>query len=89
MSLANQNVSVIAFRIRAVLNRQWNPMSDCPEDEYHACVNMVASMLRNGSSDDALHDYLNWVETVRMRFPRNRGRLRIVVAAIQALDRIG
>ena len=50
------------LRIRDVLNTDWDPIGGCPEDEYDRYVGKVTAMVREGTSDKDLIDYLRWVE---------------------------
>ena len=47
-------------RLRDVLNTVWNPIGDCPPDEYDTYNVAITNMLGSGAevSDDDLHHYL-------------------------------
>ncbi|MCK9919963.1 hypothetical protein MXD81_63635 [Microbacteriaceae bacterium K1510] len=49
-------------QIRNVLNRDWDPIGGCPEDEYDNYVGAIAAKIRAGASDAELLQYLNWAE---------------------------
>jgi hypothetical protein len=73
-------------RIREVLNSVWDPIGECPEDEYEAYVGKIAAMIR----DDASDDELKWAEVEYMGlgtdsdFDRSRGLK--VIAALRELE---
>ena len=75
------------WRIRDVLNSQWNPIGveGLPDDEYDAYAGKLAAMLRDGASDDDLSAYLHWAETAHMGLPGDTDRLTKVVSAIRAV----
>ena len=77
-------------QIRDVLNREWDPIGGCPEDEYYTYADRLTSMLHRGASDDELLQYLEWAEVedigLGSRFDAERGRR--VVAALRALGRL-
>ena len=73
--------------IRDVLNRDWDPIGDCPEDEYESYAGQLASMVQASATDEQILKYLEWAEVEHMglgqHFDRNRGKT--VIAAIRAL----
>jgi hypothetical protein len=75
-------------QIRDVLNREWDPIGGCPEDEYYTYADRLASMLHRGASDDDLMRYLEWAEgeDIGLGSPFNAERGRKVVAALRTLD---
>jgi len=82
-------------RLRDVLNTIWDPIGNCPPDEYDSYGGKLAAMVREGASDDALSKYLVWAETENMgltwseeRLPAHDQRLARTVAAIRALGPI-
>jgi len=73
-------------RIREVLNRDWDPIGDCPPDEYDSYMGKLAVMIRENVSDAELMAYLEWAEVENMglgQFDRERGTK--VVAALRKL----
>ena len=74
-------------RIREILNRDWDPIGGCPEDEYDSYMGRIASMIRTGLSDADLLAYLEWAEVEHMGLggPFNRDRGLRVVAALRGL----
>ena len=75
-------------RIRAILNRDWDPIGGCPEDEYDTYVDRIVAMLRDGATDDQLLAYLEWAEVENMGLgqPFDRKRALKVVRAIRGLS---
>ena len=67
------------------MNRDWDPIGGCPEDEYDGYVGKIAAMLRVGASDEELLAYLKWAEVENMGlgpasdFDRDRA-MRVIVA---------
>jgi len=67
------------------LNRDWDPIGGCQEDEYVGYVGKIAAMLRVGASDEELLAYLKWAEVENMGlgpasdFDRDRA-MRVIVA---------
>jgi hypothetical protein len=49
-------------RLREILNRDWNPIGGCPEDEYDGYVGRIAAMICDHADDDELLAYLKWAE---------------------------
>jgi hypothetical protein len=43
-------------RLRDVLNTIWDPIGDCPADEYDVYVGKIASLVREGAADDLLRE---------------------------------
>jgi hypothetical protein len=73
-------------RIRDILNKDWDPIGGCPADEYDGYVGKVAAMIRGGSTDNELLEYLRWAEAVQMGFNKFDGkRARKVIALLRAL----
>jgi len=72
-------------RISEVLNRIWDPIGGCPEDEYNAYMGKIAAMIRDNASDDELLAYLKWAEVEHMglgpasHFNQSRG-LKVIAA---------
>jgi hypothetical protein len=76
-------------RIRDVLNTDWDPIGGCPEDEYDDYVGKVAAMLREQASDQAVIDYLRWVETVHMGISPRDGLEERLLTVMEQLRAIG
>jgi hypothetical protein len=74
-------------RIREILNRDWDPIGGCPEDEYNAYVGKIAAMIHNNATDNELLAYLEWaeVEYIGLAPPFNHERGKKVVAASRGL----
>jgi hypothetical protein len=75
-------------QIRELFNVDWDPIGNCPDDEYDAYVDKVAAMIRDDATDDELIAYLRWVETVHMGLPVRPDldtRLRKVVDGLRAI----
>ena len=75
-------------RLREVLDRDWDPIGGCPEDEYDSYMGKIAALIRDKASDEDLLAYLKWAEVENMglpasRFDRTRGLK--VVAALRAI----
>ncbi len=72
-------------QVREVLNRIWDPIGECPEDEYDGYVGKIAAMLLDNANDEELLAYLKWAEVENMglgpssRFERSHG-LKVVAA---------
>lgn len=75
-------------RIREILNRDWDPIGGCPEDEYDTYVHRIVAMLRDGATDDELMAYLEWAEVENMGLgaPFDRERALKVIGAIRDLS---
>lgn len=73
--------------IRGVLNRDWNPIGDCPVDEYDSNAVEVAAMLHSGASDAVLLRYFAWAEVEYLGLKRfDVERARKVVGELRALQ---
>ena len=82
-------------RLRDVLNTVWDPIGNCPPDEYDSYAGKIAALVREGASDSALSKYLIWAETENMdmtwseeRRLAHHERLARTIAAIRALGPI-
>jgi hypothetical protein len=53
-------------RIREILNRDWDPIGGCPDDEYDGYVGKIAAMIRDNAADDQLLAFLEWAEVDHM-----------------------
>ena len=73
-------------RIRDILNREWDPIGGCPEDEYEGYAGKVAAMIREGASDEQLMSYLEWAEADHMGLGQfDRERAQRVITALRNL----
>lgn len=72
--------------IRGILNRVWDPIGGCPDDEYDGYVGKLAALIRDGASDGELLAYLEWaeVEHIGLGPPFDALRGAEVVAALRA-----
>jgi hypothetical protein len=76
-------------RLRDVLNRDWDPIGGCPDDEYDGYMGKIAAMLRDNASDEEMIAYLKWVEVEHMglgtaeQFDSRRDRILGVIAALR------
>jgi hypothetical protein len=76
-------------RLQSVLNTVWDPIGGCPDDEYDAYVGKIASLVRDGASDDVLREYLRCSETEHMGLGEpDPVRLDRTLTAINALGPI-
>lgn len=76
-------------RLRDVLNTIWDPIGGCPTDEYDAYVGKIASLVRDGASDDLIREYLRWSEAEHMGLGEPpTTRLDETLIAIRALGPI-
>lgn len=75
-------------RLRDILNRDWDPIGGCPDDEYDSYLGKVAAMLRENASDDELVAYFKWAEIEHMSLGSeeqfNRERILSVIAALRS-----
>jgi hypothetical protein len=76
-------------KVRQVLLRVWDPVGiadqDEAQDEYDAYVGQVYKRLVRDEPEDALFEYLWWLETECMGFIGDRGRTESTVAALLKL----
>lgn len=89
MTFDRASVKAWFRRVRDVLNREWDPIGDCPENEYDTYAARVMALILEDRSDEAIENYLEWVETQYMglREPVDRDRLKRTVAAIRAAEK--
>jgi len=78
----------IQDQIRAVLNSDWDPIgvADTVDDEYDMYIGHIYSLLATNTHEQAIADYLLWVELERMGMtgtPMNQ--LLQVVARLRSL----
>jgi hypothetical protein len=78
-------------KIRDVLNRDWDPIGGCPDDEYESYAGKIAAMIRDHATDEQLIAYLEWAEVEHMGLglPFNQERAGKVVSAIRSLGMPG
>jgi len=80
-------------QIRAILNREWDPIGqlasidDMPKDEYETYADRIASMIHGDATDEQLLGYLAWAEVENMGLgkPFDQQRGERVIAALRAL----
>lgn len=79
-------------RLRAVLNTVWDPIGDCPPDEYDSYNVALTTTLEAGAeiSDESLFRYLFYVETevigiLREDRPATIARRERTIQAIRSL----
>jgi hypothetical protein len=89
--LSKQRSREVRRSIRQVLLAHWDPIGirDEPnaQDEYEAYEGKIAGLLTDGSSDDDIAAYLQWVEVDRMGMGAEAlNRFRPVVAALRAIN---
>jgi hypothetical protein len=58
-------------RLREVLDRDWDAVGGCSEDEYDGHMGKIAAMLRDNASDKERLEYLKWARS-REYGPRSR-----------------
>jgi hypothetical protein len=77
-------------RIREIFLKDWDPIGigDDPDaqDEYDMYIMPSYSILRQRPSEQALVDYLYWVETDRMGFDPPRTGLEAVAQKLLLID---
>jgi hypothetical protein len=74
--------------IREILNRERDPISGCPEDEYESYAGKIVAMVRDGATDEQLLKYLERAEVENMGLsqPFDADRGNCVVAALRAIS---
>jgi hypothetical protein len=89
MSVDKQAAREWLARLQNVLNTIWDPIGGCPTDEYDTFVMKIASMVRDGASDDLIREYLRWSEAEHMGLGEpSATRLDQTMIAIRALGPI-
>ena len=77
-------------RIREIFMQDWDPIGihdmRGAEDEYDSYIMPVYSILREQPSEQALIDYLRWVETKRMEVHPPQKRLKLVAEKLLQID---
>lgn len=53
-------------QLRHVLNTVWDPIGECPPDEYDRYRDDIEAMVRHGENDETFERYLVWAVTVHM-----------------------
>lgn len=73
--------------VRDVLNRDWDPIGGCPDDEYDSYAGHLTGMVHGGATDQELLKYFEWAEVEQMGLgpPFDRVRAERVIAAIRNL----
>jgi hemerythrin superfamily protein len=66
MAADNPALNAWLDRLREILNRNWDPIGGCPEDEYDSYMGKIASLLRDHASDEEMLAYFKWVEVENM-----------------------
>jgi hypothetical protein len=85
-SRQSSNGYYVIPKVRDILNREWDPIGGCPDDEYETYAAKVAAMLLQIASDDAIMKYLVWAEVENMGLAQfNSDRARKAIAAIRGL----
>ena len=78
--------------LRSVLMNEWDPIGirRVPEcwNEYDRYLKRVATLIHEGSTDQRLFSYLNWVEKDQMGVRGHKKRLRKVIASLRAVGPI-
>ena len=72
--------------IRNILNQDWDPIGDVPDDEYDSYVWPVYALLIRNAGRDEVSAYLRWAADVQMACPAPETRL---VAAVDRLMALG
>ena len=75
--------------VRDVLNRDWDPIGGCPEDEYEGYAGRIASMLKSDAPEEDILKYLEWaeVENIGIGPPFDRERAERTISALRALTK--
>jgi hypothetical protein len=77
-------------RIREIFMHDWDPIGvgaiNWAEDEYDSYIQPVYDILRGQRSENAIVDYLRWVETERIGLNPPRGRLPAVAQKLLQID---
>ena len=79
----------IQNQIRSVLNRDWDPIgvAEMVDDEYDMYIGHIYSLLSKNSGEQAITDYLSWVEVDRMGLSSSpKDRLLQVAASLRTLQ---
>ena len=76
-------------RIIDILNREWDPIgvvSHAVQDEYDGYAGKIAALIRDGTSDKQLLEYVEWAEAEHMGLgPFDTERAARVIAALRDL----
>jgi len=68
------------------MNREWDPIGGCPDDEYDRYAGTIAAMIRDNRDDFALMQYLERTERHDIGLGSfDAERARRVVASIRKL----
>ena len=79
----------IQNQIRSVLNRDWDPIgvAEMVDDEYDMYIGHIYSLLSKNSGEQAITDYLSWVEVDRIGLSSSpKDRLLRVAASLRSLQ---
>ena len=87
MTINRKAVRIWMRGINDVLNREWHPIVDCPEDEYEGYVGRLATLLRTRATDEEIMKFLEWaeIEQIGLSPPFDWKRGKKVIAALRAL----
>lgn len=86
MTTAKKAIRVLQKQVQDILNREWDPIGGCPDDEYETYAGKVAAMVLQGAGDDDILRYMEWAEVENMGFAQFQSdRARKAIAAIRAL----
>ena len=86
MAISKQAFLIWQGRIRDILNREWDPIGGCPDEEYDRYAGTMATMIRDNRDDFALMQYLERTERHDIGLGRfDAERARKVVASIRKL----
>jgi len=73
-------------RVSDIMNREWDPIGGCPDDEYDRYAGTIAAMIRDNRDDFALMQYLERTERHDIGLGSfDSERARRVVASIRKL----
>jgi hypothetical protein len=87
MAIDKAAVRKFVREVRDIMNRDWDPIGGCPEDEYQSYAGHVAGMVLQGTTDEELLNYLEWAEVEHMGGARlDRRRAERVIAAVRGLN---
>jgi hypothetical protein len=76
-------------KLADVLGKIWDPIGVGAADEYEGYAGKVASLVREGASDEAIRQYLTWAEAEHMGFGKaDSARLDRTLRAIRELGPI-
>jgi hypothetical protein len=87
MTIDRRAIRVWTNKVRDILNREWDPIGDCPENEYDTYAHRLASMIHHDATDDDLMRYLEDAEVhiIGLGPPFDIERGRRVISALRLL----